>query len=78
MNNYDNSGLFNQRSLDIMTFISLIIGIINYDENLGQSDMQDIIKSALNDVHAHLKEQDRKIDYIIQKLEGGETNGSEQ
>lgn len=75
MNNYNNDGLFNQRMLDALTFIGFMIGIANYSENLGQSDVQDMIKGALNDIHEHLAEQDRKIDYLIELLEGGEQNG---
>ena len=71
MNNYDNGGLFNQRTLDALTFIGFMIGIMNYQENVGQTDVQSMIKCALSDVHSHLKEQDEKIDHIIELLEGG-------
>lgn len=66
---YD-SGLFNQRSLDAMDFIGFVIGLANYEENLSQSDVQDMIKAALKDVHEHLGMQDRKIDLILERLEG--------
>lgn len=66
---YD-SGLFNQRSLDAMAFIGFVIGLANYEENLSQSDVQDMIKAALKDVHEHLGMQDRKIDLILERLEG--------
>lgn len=71
MGTYDNSGLFSQKALDAMTLVGLMIGIANYDENMSQSDVQDLIKNALNDIHGHLKEQDEKIDRIINLLEGG-------
>jgi hypothetical protein len=62
---------FNQRTLDAMAFIGFLIGVANYEENLSQSDVQDMIKGALRDVHEHLEEQDNKIDHIIELLEGG-------
>ena len=54
-----------------MAFIGFLIGVANYEENLSQSDVQDMIKGALRDVHKHLEEQDNKIDHIIELLEGG-------
>jgi hypothetical protein len=54
-----------------MAFIGFLIGVANYEENLSQSDVQDMIKGALRDVHEHLEEQDNKIDHIIELLEGG-------
>lgn len=57
-----------------MAFIGFLIGVANYQENLTQNDVQDIIKGALGDVHEHLEEQDNKIDHIIELLEGGKGN----
>ena len=57
-----------------MAFIGFLIGVANYDENLTQSDVQDMIKGALQNVHEHLEEQDNKIDHIIELLEGGKGN----
>lgn len=57
-----------------MAFIGFLIGVANYEENLSQSDVQDMIKGALRDVHEHLEEQDNKIDHIIELLEGGKEN----
>lgn len=57
-----------------MAFIGFLIGVANYEENLSQSDVQDMIKGALRDVHEHLEEQDNKIDHIIELLEGGKGN----
>ena len=68
------NGWFNQRTLDAMAFIGFLIGVANYEENLSQSDVQDMIKGALGDVHEHLEEQDNKIDHIIELLEGGKEN----
>lgn len=65
------NGWFNQRTLDAMSFIGFLIGVANYEENISQSDVQNMIKEALRDVHKHLDEQDDKIDHIIELLEGG-------
>lgn len=70
----NDNGWFNQRTLDAMAFIGFLIGVANYDENLTQSDVQSMIKGALQNVHEHLEEQDNKIDHIIELLEGGKGN----
>ena len=57
----NDNGWFNQRTLDAMAFIGFLIGVANYEENLSQSDVQDMIKGALRDVHEHLEEQDNKL-----------------
>lgn len=60
--------------LDAMAVVGFLIGLANYEENLSQSDVQDMIKGALCNVHEHLEEQDNKIDHIIELLEGGKEN----
>lgn len=62
--------------LDIITLVSFYIGIMNYDENLTQSDKQELenqlsnkIDLLLNEIHGHLEMQDKKIDYIIERLQ---------
>ena len=61
--------------LDILNIISFVIGIMNYDENLSQSDKQDLMSALneqtsllLNGIHKHLKEQDKKLDTILEVL----------
>lgn len=61
--------------LDIINILSFIFGILNYGENLGQSDKQDLMgafdtqtKTVLSDIHNHLKLQDNKIDKILEVL----------
>ena len=68
--NQNNSGLFGNNFLDAITIVGFLIGIANYEENMSQSDMQDIIKGALEDIHGHLREQDEKLDEIMKRLEG--------
>lgn len=57
--------------LDAMSTISFLIGIMNLTENISQTDVQNLVENAINDVHNHLLEQDKKIDKILKKL-GGE------
>lgn len=61
--------------LDIITLIGFYIGIMNYEENLTQSDKQDLenklsnkMDSLLTEIHNHLENQDKKIDCIIERL----------
>lgn len=63
--------------IDILSIASFVIGLMNLDENLTQGDKQDLqqeladkAENILKEIHKHLEEQDRKIDRIIEKLEG--------
>lgn len=65
---------------DMLNVMGLVIGIMNLNENLTQGDKQDIMKdlsqktdNILKEVQAHLEEQDRKINKILDIL-GGESN----
>lgn len=62
--------------LDLISIASFFIGVLNFDENLTQSDKQDLmsgvdkkVQSALSEIHKHLNIQDEKINSIILKLE---------
>lgn len=59
---------------DAMTVVGFLIGLANYDENITQSDLQDMMKCMLKDVHEHLEEQDNKIDNILELLKEGKQN----
>ena len=68
--------------LDTVAFISFIVGILNFEENLTQSDKQDLLEEfndkasyLLTEIHTHLEEQDHKLDKIIELLEGANKNG---
>ena len=61
--------------LDIISIASFIVGLENLNENLTQSDKQDLqddlsknMDRVLNEIHAHLEEQDNKIDKILEAL----------
>ena len=62
--------------LDLLNILSFVIGILNYQENLTQSDKQELMnkvdedtKTAIKEVHKHLQMQDEKIDTIMKLLE---------
>lgn len=54
--------------LDYLTIVGFAIGVANYQENVGQSEMQDAITSAVSSIDTHLKEQDDKINKILERL----------
>ena len=60
--------------LDAMTVMGFMIGLANYEENITQSDLQEITKGVVNDIHEHLKEQDSKMDSILRLLKEGKQN----
>ena len=66
----------NNDIMDLLNLISLIVGVLNLEENLTQGDKQDLLdtfnkkaNSLLSEIHSHLQEQDKKIDYLIQQQE---------
>ena len=59
---------FNQNIMDAMAIVSFIIGLANYNENIGQTDLQEIVNGAIEDIHKHLQMQDNKIDMILEML----------
>lgn len=54
--------------LDILNILSFVIGVKNLNENLSQNTAEDLLSSAVKEIHDHLSEQDRKIDLILKKL----------
>lgn len=61
--------------LDLLNIMSFCIGVMNLNSNMTQNDKQDLqkqlnegINSLLKEVHAHLQEQDNKIDKIMEAL----------
>lgn len=72
MNKFNSNPL---TSLDIINLMSFMIAIMNLNENLTQGDKQELLESLsnqtselLNEIHSHLKEQDKKIDSILEVL----------
>ena len=63
----------NLEFLDLLSIASFCIGLMNLDENITQGDMQDLeqqfntqTRTVLNEIHAHLQDQDEKINEILQ------------
>ena len=63
--------------LDLLNILSFLIGLENLESNLTQNDKADFQKSLsenaerlLTEIHAHLEEQDEKIEKIMNRLEG--------
>lgn len=63
----------NLSSIDALSFVSFVIGLQNYIENVDQNTLQEALQKSTNDIHKHLQIQDEKINYIIQQL-GGDVN----
>lgn len=62
--------------LDTISLISFLIGVMNLNENLSQSDKQDLVQELnkkaeqlLTEIHTHLENQDKKLDKILELLE---------
>lgn len=60
----------------LINLISLILGVLNLEENLTQNDKQEIMDEfskktdgLIQTINSHLKEQDRKIDLILEILQ---------
>lgn len=54
--------------MDVLNILSFIIGIKNLDANLSQGTAGDLLSAAVNEIHDHLSEQDRKLNIIMEKL----------
>ena len=63
--------------LDILSILSFVIGVANYDENIDQSQLQDVAMSMSKDLHEHLQMQDDKIDRILELLSERRKNNAE-
>lgn len=67
---------YNQDFLDAVSLVSFIIGIANYNENLSQSDKDDMMhaldekaNNMLEKLEADLEEQNKLLRQILDKLE---------
>ena len=60
--------MYNQNLLDTLALVGFVIGLANYDENISQSQVQELFEKALSDIHSHLQEQDTKLKAIDNKL----------
>lgn len=62
----------NNNMMDMLNILSFVIGIVNYNENVSQSNLQEASDKILKEIHGHLEEQDEKIEHILDLLEGKE------
>ena len=67
---------YNQDFLDAVALVSFIIGIANYNENLSQSDKDDMMhaldekaNNMLEKLEADLEEQNELLRQILDRLE---------
>lgn len=72
-NNFDNSQL---NLVDMLSVVSMLFGMMNYNENSNQGDKQAILSGLANqadimlkDINGHLQQQDKKLDNIIERLD---------
>lgn len=63
--------------IDLLSIMSFVIALKNLDENITQSDKQDLqedldskTRLLLDEIHAHLQEQDNKLEKIMEVLNG--------
>lgn len=68
--------MFNQNFLDTMAIMSFVVGLANYDENLTQSDKDDLIKKLdqqtkdiLVQIEESLEQQNNMLREILSRLE---------
>ena len=62
--------------IDILSVMSFCIGLQNLDLNIEQSDLdaqtQELdrrLRTVVDDIHQHLKDQDQKIDEILRRMD---------
>ena len=68
----------NQDLLDAVTLVSFLIGIMNYNENLSQSDKDDMMHALdekttamLQRLESDLKEQNKMLEEVLRLLKEG-------
>lgn len=78
------STLFNDDFLDTLAVVGFIIGVMNYNENLSQSDKDDMIQQfnkkaedLLNHLENDLNEQNIMLKEILDRLDILETKSKE-
>lgn len=71
----ENAGMFDRDFLDTVSFLSFLVGIANYEENLTQSDKDDIMKrldqqtkDILEKIHKELEEQNEMLREIRDRV----------
>ena len=69
--------MMNQDFLDALAFVSFVVGVANYNENLTQNDKDDLMRSLdeqtrqiLTRVEAVIEEQNEMLRKILSIIEG--------
>lgn len=69
---------YNQDMLDTLTLVSFLVGVANYNENLTQSDKDDIMRhldqqtmDILTRVETALEDQNKMLREILERLKSG-------
>lgn len=69
---------YNQDMLDTLTLVSFLVGVANYNENLTQSDKDDIMRhldqqtrGILTRVETALEDQNKILREILERLKSG-------
>ena len=64
--------------LDMIAILSFVVGLVNLDENLTQSDKADLQEELsqkadmlLQEIHGHLERQDALLTQILEELKNG-------
>lgn len=75
MINYDNINNKQLSMIDILSILSFCISVMNFDENLSQTDKQELqedlsnkMNIILKEIHQHLEKQDIKINQILEEI----------
>ena len=62
--------------LDMISIISFVVGLQNLEMNITQEDMDsatrrldNALKLKVDEIHAHLEQQDMKIDRLLELIE---------
>ena len=69
---------YNQNFLDALSMASFLIGLANYEENLTQSDKDDIMKrldtqtaEILIELQKEIQKQNEMLEEILRRLDDG-------
>lgn len=54
--------------LDVLTILSFALQVENQGKVIGLTDVQNEVNRAIGEIHAHLEEQDRKLNELLEKL----------
>lgn len=54
--------------LDILTILSFALQVENQGKVIGLTDVQNEVNRAIGEIHAHLEEQDRKLELLLKEV----------